>query len=137
MCRSAVFALLLLVAGCAGTAAIDPGSPSGSGMLVVSQEVQPGGPLYIEGYVPFLTLTRDGQEVFTERMRVDQPFTRNLPAGTYELTYVVHPCDANCGHLDPAAEECSVRFALAAGQTLRAHAVERPGHSCSIRIMAA
>ena len=137
MRRSVAFALLLLAAGCSETADINPRSPSGSGALVVTQELQTGGPLYIEGYVPFLTLTRDGQELFTERMRVDQSFTRNLPAGTYELKYVVHPCDANCGHLDPAAEECSLRFTLAAGQTLQAHAVERPGHSCSIQFMAA
>ena len=132
----AVFALLLLAAGCAATTDPRSGSPGASGTLVVTQEVDRGdsGAMYIEGYVPFLTLTRDGRQVFTERMRVDQPFYRDLPAGAYELTLEVHPCDANCGYLDPATETCSVSFSMAAGQTVRAHAVERPGANCSIRI---
>ena len=129
--------LLLLVAGCSRAVGITPsGSPAGSGRLVVTQEMGKGGPMYIEGYVPFVTVMHDGDEVFSARMQFDQPLARDLAAGAYELTFVVHPCDGNCGYLDPPAETCSASFVVAAGQTLRVHAVERPGRGCSLQIPA-
>jgi hypothetical protein len=88
--------------------------------------------VYIEGYVPFVSVAENGQEVFSARMETDQTLTHELPAGSYELTFTVHPCDGNCGYLDPPTETCSQSFTVEAGQTVRAHAVERPSQGCSI-----
>jgi hypothetical protein len=130
--RLAVVAVAVLVTSCAAGAASTPASTPSDGLLVVTQEMARSGAVYGEGYVPFITVSRDGQDIFTARMQFDRPLSRSLGAGSYLLTFTVRPCDANCGYLDPAAETCSVTFTMKPDQTVRAHAIERPGHDCMI-----
>jgi hypothetical protein len=129
---------VLLAAGCA-LHAQPPLSPTGSGQgtgrLVLTQDLDRGGGVYIEGYVPFVMVTRNGQEVFSGRMGFDEILSHELSAGSYELTFTVHPCDGNCGYLDPPTETCSKAFTVEAGQTVRAHVVERPSQGCSITFL--
>lgn len=124
-------ALGLLAISCAKAGAAPP-SPEGRGLLVVTQATATDGPMYIEGYVPFVTVTQGERKVFSHRMPFDQPFTHELPSGEYTLNFAVRPCDGNCGNLDPQAEACSAPFAVAPDQTVKAHAIERPGQGCSI-----
>jgi hypothetical protein len=101
-------------------------------MLVITQEMARDGAVYIEGYVPFVAVTQNGQEIFSSRMKIDQALSHELSAGTYELTFMVRGCDASCARLDPPSESCSKAFAVQDGQTVRAHAIERPAQGCSI-----
>jgi hypothetical protein len=127
-----VVALVLLAASCARASVPSSGPTPSNGLLVVTQEMARDGGVYIEGYVPFVTVTQDGQEVFSSRMKLDQALSHELSAGSYELTFTVRGCDANCGYLDPPSETCTKTFALEAGQTVRSHVVERPSQGCSI-----
>lgn len=140
MRRWQIFLGVLLAAGCATSAQSSTDlSPSASGLgtgrLVVTQEMAKGAGVYIEGYVPFVTVAQNGQEVFSARMEFDQTLTHELPAGSYQLTFTVRPCDGNCGYLDPPTETCSKAFTIEAEQTVHANAVERPGEGCSIAFL--
>jgi hypothetical protein len=130
--RLFVVALLLLAASCAKTSPPISGATPSSGLLVITQEMARGGGVYIEGYVPFVAVTQNGQEVFSSRMKIDQALSHELSAGSYELTFTVRGCDASCAMLDPPTESCSSGFAVEDGQTVRAHAIERPAKGCSI-----
>ena len=125
-------AAMLLLASCAGASANPPRPASSEGLLVVTQEMASGGSVYIEGYVPFFTVSMDGQEISKARMQGDRPVSRRLAVGAYLLTFLVHPCDANCGFLDPVAETCSATFTLQPDQTVKALVIERPARGCSI-----
>jgi hypothetical protein len=127
-----VVALMLLAASCAKATAPSPAATPANGMLVITQEMARGGGVYIEGYVPFVTVAQNGHEIFSSRMQLDQALSHELSAGSYQLTFTVRGCDASCARLDPPSESCSNSFTVEDGQTVRAHAIERPAQGCSI-----
>jgi hypothetical protein len=122
-------AMVILAAACAKAGT--PAGPVGTGRLVVSQQLAKG---YFEGYVAFVEVRRGGQSVFSDRLHLEDPLVHELPTGSYSLTFAVRPCDGSCDRLDPAAETCSASFSVEAGATVTAHAIERPGKSCSIEL---
>src|SRR5204863_8436609 len=111
-----VVAIVLFAASCAKAAAPSSDATAANGLLVITQEMARDGGVYIEGYVPFVTVAQQGQKIFSSRLPLDQPLSHQLPVGSYALTYVVHPCDASCDRLDGPAETCSASFAVASDQ---------------------
>jgi hypothetical protein len=129
-----VTVVLLAASGAKASAPSSLDATSATGMLVVTQEMARDGGVYVEGYVPFVTVAQNGQEVYSSRLALDEPLSHQLPVGSYALTFVVHPCDASCDRLDGPAETCSAPFTVASDQTVKAHAVERPAKGCSIAV---
>jgi hypothetical protein len=127
--------LVLMAAACAQ--ATPSGGGGDPGRLVVSQEMDRSGSVYIEGYVAFIAVTQDGHSIFSDRLPFDEPLSHELPSGSYELSFTVRPCDGNCGYLDPVTETCSLPLTVGSGETVRAHVIERPSKDCSISIRAA
>jgi hypothetical protein len=127
-----VLALVVLAASCAKASAPSSGATPAKGQLVITQEMARDGAVYSEGYVPFVAVSQNGQEIFSSRMEVDQALSHELSAGSYQLTFKVRGCDASCAMLDPPSESCSKAFTVDDGQTVRAHATERPAQGCSI-----
>ena len=138
----ALVLLLALTPSCASRSpspAGDDGSPSaepsGSGRLVVNQSMDDKFCCYIEGYLWFVEISLGSEVVFESRGDFGKaPLSRNLPTGSYDLTFYVRPCSGNCGELDAPAERCSAPFTIADGAVVTATIVERPGKNCSISI---
>jgi hypothetical protein len=123
--------LLVLLAGACANASVTSSNGARTGRLVVSQNSAKG---FIEGYVAFIDVARDGHSVFSDRLAFDQPLSHEFDEGSYQLTFTVRPCDGSCGRLDPPTETCSIPFTINAGETVKAYAIERPTKGCSIEL---
>jgi hypothetical protein len=127
----AAMVMVLMTGACASASAT---GGSGTGRLVISQELDRTGPMYAEGYVAFVKVIQGSNVVFSDRLPFDQPLEHALPSGSYRLTFTVRPCDGNCGYLDPVTETCAASFTVGSGDVVKAQVVERPGKGCSIDV---
>jgi hypothetical protein len=107
--------------------------PAGQVTLSVHSTALPGrhGQMYDEGAVPEIRLTAfDGSAIRPAHdHRVIADFT-DLAPGRYRLDAVLRPCDANCGHLDPATSPCTARVVVHADEQLSVR--WRVGSACRV-----
>jgi len=110
--------------------ATTPPTSGSLGTVVVTQDFDRSGGLYVEGSYSFIRLARDGTVVFHGRLKGDQ-LRRELPAGTYTLSSYQRPCDGNCGYLDPPTDRCSEQLTVVAGDETHVHITVRAGEGCT------
>ncbi len=123
--------LALGVAGCGGSEG--PGDQS-TGLVIVEQ-VQTGGPYYIEGAKSYVSAEPegggDGREVELSTGRTATGSLR-LDAGRYTFKSWQRPCEGNCGYLDPPTDQCSAPVEVASGGETHVTIKLRPGKGCEI-----
>lgn len=68
-----------------------------------------------------------GSKVFEVEVPYEKAVVRQVQAGSYRLVFSVRPCDANCGNLDPLAEQCSSSFDVHVGEEVALTVVVQPG----------
>jgi hypothetical protein len=80
-------------------------------------------PMFVEGYVVRVRVTRGASVVFRREVRAGQhQLISNLalPHGRYKLHVALHPCEGSCGALDPAWSHCSGEIEARANEFLGA-----------------
>ena len=127
----------LAACGQAGRADHGPAGRTGDGPAgsVVATFVLPpaaGGPVYVEGARPEVSLRGpDGREV---TLRHGFRFTGLVPGG-YTLRAGERPCDGSCTVLDPLTDDCSTRLRVASGP-VRVRVLQRVGKPCELTVAA-
>lgn len=101
-----------------------------AGTLVVTEEIDPSGGLYVEGSLSYIRVSDGEDVVFQWQMPDDGRLQHDLPPGTYTLTSFQRPCDGNCGYLDPPTDRCSEPLTVEAGVVEQVHVTVRPGSGC-------
>jgi hypothetical protein len=112
----ALVSVSLLAAGCAKAngAAEGPSPAPQSGTLVVTQKRS--GPLFVEGSVGYVRLTRSGAATALFEVQVpSNGLTRSVLAGSYQLVSYQRICTGNCGHLGPPSITCSTSMRVPSG----------------------
>jgi hypothetical protein len=106
-----------------------PTTSATGGTIVLTQDWDFTGGLYVEGSVSFVKVTDADGVVVEQRLQHDR-FRHDLPAGDYTVTSYQRPCDGNCGYLDPPTDRCSHHVTVAGGELLQVHLTVRPGSGC-------
>lgn len=122
------------LAGCGGSGSgRSTSEPVGVGLLIVEQ-VQDGGPYYIEGARSYVRADRQGVHGdVVELSRGTKPAARlQLDPDVYKLESWQRPCDGNCTALDPPTDRCSGGFSVIAGEQVRVTIILEPGKGCRI-----
>jgi hypothetical protein len=136
----AVLTTAVALAGCggdrSGTPVIGhPATPDATGRLTltVHTSTAPGGPRFTEGFVPEVRVrAADGSTILPEEDHVDRAVFGRLAPGRYVVQAATRPCDANCGNLDPAQDECRRAMRLDRDLELTVH--YRPGRPCLVDV---
>lgn len=133
--RIAFLAICAVAVVVASTAGANDGvrQVSGTyGTLKVREHFDPGGGIPIEGYIPFVVVTRAGSGRVV--LRAQPPLRGTLHRGRYRVSSYMRTCSGNCGELDQASNKCATSFRVKGARATTITVLRRADRPCELRV---